>query len=108
MDGRKSLGHHPLLVVVNDLNVPRIATLPSETDPPLVVDPNAVLARAVTVQPFQAVARRYTEVVQLHRSIQHPELSQCHLAHPRSESASRAPVEETFCVPVAEALDHGE
>jgi len=27
-------------MVVNDLNVPGIAALPSETDPPLVVDPN--------------------------------------------------------------------
>jgi hypothetical protein len=41
MDGWKSLDHHPLLVLVHDLNVIRIATLPSETDPPLIVDPDA-------------------------------------------------------------------
>jgi hypothetical protein len=93
-------------VVVHDLNVVCIVTAPSETDPQLVVDPDAGLASAITAQPFQTVARGHPKIVQLGRSIQHPELSQSHLLRPRSESASGPPVEETFCVSVPEALDH--
>ncbi len=104
VDGWKPLGHHPLLVVVHDLSVVRIAAVPSEADPPLVVDPDAALARAITAQPFQTVPRRHTKIVQLRRSIQHPELSQGDLLHPRSEPATRPPVEQPLGVPVPEAL----
>src|SRR6266542_3983575 len=48
MDRWKSLGHHLLLVVVHDLDVERIRAPPPEADPPPVVDPDAVLARAIT------------------------------------------------------------
>jgi hypothetical protein len=93
-------------VVVHDLNVVCIATVPPEADPPLVVDPDAVLASAITAQSFKTVARGHPKIVKLGRSIQHPELSQSHLLRTRSESASGAPVEETLCVSVPEALDH--
>ncbi len=38
-----------LLVIVNDLNVIRIAIAPAEAKPPLVVDANAVLALTVSL-----------------------------------------------------------
>jgi hypothetical protein len=107
MDGRESLGHHLLLVVVHDLNVVRIAAVPPEADPPLIVDPDAVLTCAITAQPFQAVPRRHAKIVQPRRSIKHPELPQGHLLHPRSEPANRPTVEELLGFPVSEALDHG-
>jgi hypothetical protein len=69
MDGWKSLGHQLLLVVVHDLDVVRIATVPSEADSPLIVDPHAVLTGAITPQPFQAVPRRDTQIIQPHRSV---------------------------------------
>src|SRR3569833_3323100 len=44
-------------LIVHDLD--RLgAVVPSETDAPLVVDPDAVLARAVALQRLQPVARR--------------------------------------------------
>ena len=51
-------------VVIDDLDVMRIAVVPAETDAPLVVDADAVLAIAVSFQCLQAVAGRYAQVVQ--------------------------------------------
>jgi hypothetical protein len=44
-------------VIVDDFDVVRIAVLPAEADPPLIVDPNAVLARAVADQGFRRDAQ---------------------------------------------------
>ncbi len=51
-------------MVVDDLNVVRVAAAPSETDPPLVVDSDAVLPAPVALERLQPVARRYAQVVQ--------------------------------------------
>ena len=47
-------------VVINDLNIDRAkrALWPFETNPPLLVDPNAVLTLAITFKRFQTVARQ--------------------------------------------------
>ena len=44
-------------MVINDLNVTRIRIDPPETDPPLVIDPNAVLSSSVTGETFQTIPR---------------------------------------------------
>jgi hypothetical protein len=49
-------------VVINDFNIVGTVVSPHKTDPPLVVDANAVLARSVTSQSLQAVARRNAQV----------------------------------------------
>ena len=43
-------------MVVDDFDLMRVAVAPHETDPELVVDPNAVLPGAVTLKSFQLVA----------------------------------------------------
>jgi hypothetical protein len=43
-------------MVVDDLDLVRVAIAPGEADPELVVDPNAVLPGAVTLKSFQLVA----------------------------------------------------
>jgi hypothetical protein len=42
--------HWLLLMIVNDFNVVSISVLPMKADPPLIVDPNAVLAVPVAVR----------------------------------------------------------
>src|SRR3954468_8217127 len=51
------------LVVVDKLDVPGAGGAPCETNPPLVIDPNAVLAGAVAAQLLQAVAGWHAKVV---------------------------------------------
>jgi hypothetical protein len=44
-------------MVVNDFYIARIAIRPAETDPVLVVDPDAELTESIALQHFQAVPR---------------------------------------------------
>jgi len=52
-------------VIVDDLDVVGVPVLPAEADPPLIVDANAVLTGAVTLELLQSVARRDAEIVEL-------------------------------------------
>jgi hypothetical protein len=49
------------LVIIGDLNPVRVSILPDEAEAIAIVDPNAVLSRAVTFQCFQGIAWR-TEI----------------------------------------------
>jgi len=51
-------------MVVNDFHRVGVRSFPVEADAPLVIDPNAVLACAVTLQDFQSVAGWGTKVTQ--------------------------------------------
>jgi len=61
-----------LLVIVRDLDPESIALPPDEANSPLVVDPNAVLALAVTREFLEMVSRRNIQVCQGIRCIQNP------------------------------------
>src|SRR4051812_22597092 len=58
------------LVVVRDFDVVGIAVLPSETDPILFVDANAVLATTRTTEQFQTITRRNRQLRQFAYPIQ--------------------------------------
>ena len=51
-------------MIIHNLRLLRVAGPPHETDPPLIVDADAVLPFAVRVQRLQPVARRDTQIVQ--------------------------------------------
>jgi hypothetical protein len=59
-------------MVVNDLDLFGTALRPDKAYPPLLVDPNAVLARPVAPQGFQVVGWRQAQVFQAFGGIQHP------------------------------------
>jgi hypothetical protein len=50
-------------MVIDDLYVPSLTIMPIKTYPPLLVDADAVLARAVAVKSFQTVAGRCPQIV---------------------------------------------
>lgn len=51
-------------MIIGDLDVIRIALFPSKADPPLGVDPDAVLTLAVPLERFQVVSRWRHQVLQ--------------------------------------------
>jgi hypothetical protein len=51
-------------VVVHDLDVLRTASGPSEADPPLLIDSNAVLSRATDLELLESVPWRHSKIVQ--------------------------------------------
>ncbi len=60
----------PRSVVVYNLNIVGSVISPFETDTPLVIYANAVLAFPVTLQSFQPVAPQGSQVSQMHRLIE--------------------------------------
>jgi len=85
---------HSPPVVVNDSYVVGVALLPAETDAPLVVYPDTVLALALTLEGLEAIGGRHPEVLKALGPIEHPELSQSATLEVRREPANRLPVEE--------------
>jgi len=49
-------------MIIDDLHLERVAVPPDEAEPPLIVDSDAVLTRAVAAERFQSVPRRVTKV----------------------------------------------
>jgi hypothetical protein len=62
-------------VVIDDLHVIGIRVAPRETDPPLVIDPNAMLAAPVAFQRLQAISGWNPQVHQPPGSVQVQQLS---------------------------------
>jgi hypothetical protein len=65
-------------VVVDDLDLMRVAVPPLETDPPLVVDPNAVLPHPLPRELLEPIPGRYSKIVEGLSGIGHYEFSQSH------------------------------
>jgi hypothetical protein len=65
-----------LILVVHQLDVLGSGRRPDEADPPLLVDPDAVLAGPVALEGLAAVACRDTKVVQVLCGVQHDQLAQ--------------------------------
>jgi hypothetical protein len=104
----QQISRHPgLLEMVDDPDVVGITRLPAEADPPLTVDADAVLAGAVTAEPFESVAGWHAQIVDAGRGVQHPQLAQGGLLHVGPESADVATLGDLFGVAVAVTLDPG-
>jgi hypothetical protein len=50
-------------MIVHELDVIRVAASPNETNPPSIVDTNAMLTLTIAFQSFQAIARRDQKVL---------------------------------------------
>lgn len=65
-------------MIVHNLHIVGISIAPDEADAVLIVDPDAVLATAVTSKRLQAVSRERCEIAQLGGCV---ELLECPLSH---------------------------
>jgi len=92
-------------MVVNNLHVFRCAFLPAKTDPPLIVDPDAVLAFPVTRQRLESVSWNCRDVFPLFSIIEHPELPARHLRDV-CELAAAVTLEELLGLFAAEGPNH--
>lgn len=62
-------------MVIHDLYIVDAIILPHKTDPPLVVDADAVLVAPIALEKFQLVTGRYLQCIQLRCSLQHQQLA---------------------------------
>jgi hypothetical protein len=93
-------------VIVNDLDLVRIAILPTEADSPLVIDADAVLARAITAELLEAIPRRHPEILQLLGGINHDQLPEHHPDQFGGKAADTLTPEQSLGIRIGEALDH--
>ena len=93
-------------VVANDLHLLWSGGGPHEADPPLVVDPDAVLPGTVALESFEAVAGWDTEVLDGLRGPHLTKLAQCDSMDPRINRPHAFTTPQPFGLLVAERSDH--
>lgn len=64
------------LVVICDLHTVEVAVFLFKADPVFFIDPNAVLPLAITMQSFEMIRRRYPQIIQFLRIIDHHQFAQ--------------------------------
>jgi len=94
-------------VVVNDLYLQRIAFLPDEADPPLIVDSNAVLSRSVAPQFLKPVRWRNTQRIQAAGRRENFELSRRHALNILGQPSREPATKYSLGFPTLEGLNHG-
>ena len=62
-------------MIVNDLDFVRISPDPSEADPPLVIDPDAVLVRSIAGELLQSIGRWRAQIFQINGRVELTEFS---------------------------------
>jgi hypothetical protein len=91
-------------VIIHNLDIARIA-IPAEADAPLIVDPNAMLARPVPAQRLKPVARRDPQIFKPHCRVEQYQLA-ARGTFDRSKPPDRLVIEELLGFAVAKASDH--
>lgn len=95
-------------MIVRDFNLVGIASLPSETNPILIIDPDTMLP---ATQPFEAISPRHSELTEASDSIDLIELPPRDLPQsPWADSAGNRivdAIEDVFCPPSPERAYHG-
>ena len=94
-------------MVIDDFDIKCMSIRPAKTDPPLVVDADAVLALAVAFQRFQPVSGRRTQVLELARLAQIKEFA-ARRPLDRAEARDLPVIKQRFRVGRTEGLDHAD
>lgn len=93
-------------MIVDDLHVMRLIADPAETDPPLVVDANAMLSEAIGRELLQMVRGRNSEVGEACCGVQDEQLSKNDSMKVRRQPSDPFSFEKSFRVWVAKASNH--
>ncbi len=93
-------------MVVNDFHLLWSCVGPHEADPPLVVDPDTVLADPVTLERFEPATRRDAEVVEDLRRSHLTKLAQRDTMDPRIDRAHAFATPQPFGFLATERSDH--
>lgn len=93
-------------MVIDDLHVVGIAILPVEADTPLLVDPDAVLSPSIPFQGFEAVTRRYPQIVQGDCAVEYTQLPPDDRLDSSGQAPGGRPIPDSFRFPVGEIPDH--
>ena len=93
-------------MVIDDLHLIGVAAPPNEADPPLVIDPDAVLAGASGFERFEPVAGRLSQIIEIGCLVDLDQTPQRHPLHLGAEASNESSFENRLGLLVAEAQDH--
>jgi hypothetical protein len=93
-------------MVVDDLDVPSMSFVPTETDSPLSIYADRMLTAAVASQCLQPIGRWHVQGLQPRRGIHLQKLSQALPLEIRTEFLRRRPRKERLGMPAREASYH--
>lgn len=74
-------------MIIDDFDLLRGAIAPNKTDPPLIVNPDAVLTSSVPRQRFQSIPGNGGQIFQLVCGLEHPEFTPRHVRDTRKLAA---------------------
>ena len=94
-------------MIIDDLNVMSVGANPAETDTPLVVDADAVLAETIRQEFLQMIRWRHPEVSKTCCGIEHQQFTKGDSVKIRRHPPDPFASEQSFGVGVTEAPDHG-
>src|SRR5581483_7376554 len=94
-----------LCVVVDDLDFICLPVRPAETDPPLLVDPDAVLPLAVAFERLEPISRRRHQVAKCLSTVKIEQLAARRPLN-RPEAGDWAIIEQCLGIGRPEGLDH--
>lgn len=84
-------------MVIDNFDFKRVAVLPQKTDSPLIIYANAVLTRSPTLQFFQPVSRRDSQVVQTRGGVNRDEFPQHQTMEGDWETTNRFTAKQPKC-----------
>jgi len=93
-------------MVVGDFHIQSIAAFPAEADPPLIVDPDAVLTLPIPGQLFEVIPGRNSQIGQSIGGVKHEELLQSRAVNILRELSRAFALEDPFGLWVFEAPNH--
>jgi hypothetical protein len=73
-------------MIVDDFDIVRVAVLPAKTNPPLIVDPDAVLTLAIPFQGFEPISWGHHHLSDVSRSMQNQQFTARHALNIRRKS----------------------
>jgi hypothetical protein len=94
------------LVIIDDLNPLDAPIPPNEAEPPVVVDPNAVLARSAAAQSLQPISGRRRQIAEVFRGVQLPQLPLGYSLHARRELPCVPTMKQRLGFAIGERADH--
>ena len=94
------------LVIIDDLDVKGVTLTPPETDPPLLVDPDAVLALAIVFQSLELIRARNRKILQVSSGVQLLQLHQRPVLNVARKTLGVLATPDPFSLPASKGLDH--
>ena len=95
-------------MVIQDLDVPCLTFTPPETNPPLIINADAMLTASIAVQGFEAIAWRDLKVIDLLCRVDGEKFGSRTALYLVGNAPDRVASKERDCTFVGEALDHDD